>query len=532
MAKDDIEIIKKGYQKERYTAHQVDELARCMVDPIYFIETYMMIQHAKRGRVVFEPYEYQRELIQMFHENRFSIALTARQMGKTTCAAAFLLWKAMFEPDTTILIAANKFVQAMEIMDRIRFAYENLEQHNWLRAGVVEYNKGTITFDNGSRIISRATTPDAGRGLSISLLYLDEFAFVRPNIATEFWSAITPTLSTGGGCIVTSTPNNDEDQFAQIWHGANNIFDEHGNERPGGLGINDFKAMLVKWDQNPERDQKWADGFRAQLGDEKFRREFECEFVSSDETLINSLALAELNSSAREEEFKIGEIRWFQEPKANHHYVVGLDPSKGTGGDFAAIQVYELNSMTQIAEWRHNKTPITGQVQTLLQVLHYIHYTMVNDDDQSNEPEIYWTVENNGLGEAALQVIEHTGEENFPGTFVHEPRRGGGARRQRGLNTNNKNKLTACIKLKSLMDSRRMTVRSKPLIKELKNYVASGGSFAAKLGETDDLVSATLLCLRLLMIITEWDPDLGEHLQDTVGIETTENEMEPMPVLI
>lgn len=192
----------------------------------------------------------------------------------TTCAAAYLLWRAMFTPDFTILIAANKFVQAMEIMDRIRYSYENLP--NWIRAGVVEYNKGTMKFDNGSKIVSRATSPDAGRGLSISLLYLDEFAFVRPTIATEFWTAMQPTLATGGGCIITSTPNNDEDQFAQIWFGALNQYDEDGNEIPGGVGRNGFKPILVKWDEHPERDEEWEKKFRAALGDGKFDREFNC----------------------------------------------------------------------------------------------------------------------------------------------------------------------------------------------------------------------------------------------------------------
>jgi hypothetical protein len=141
-------------------------------------------------------------------------------------------------------------------------------------------------------------------------------------------------------------------------------------------------------------------------------------------------------------------------------------------------------------------------------------------------------VENNGLGEAALAVINATGEENFPGNFVHEPKRGSG-KRQRGLNTNNRTKLTACIKLKSLMDSRRMTVRSRPLIKEMKNFVASGGSFAAKYGETDDLISATLLCIRLLIILSDWDPDLGERLQDVAMIDVTDvEEVAPMPILI
>lgn len=195
---------------------------------------------------------------------------------KTTCAAAFLLWKAMFCPDSGILLAANKMAQAQEIMDRIRFAYENLEQFNWLRAGVTEYNKTSITFDNGSKITARATTPDAGRGLSITLLYLDEFAFVLPNMASEFWTAISPTLSSGGSCIITSTPNNDEDQFAQIWKGANIDTDTHGHLIPGGVGRNGFFPIEVTWHQHPDRDEKWAIDFRNKLGEDRFLREFEC----------------------------------------------------------------------------------------------------------------------------------------------------------------------------------------------------------------------------------------------------------------
>lgn len=207
---------------------------------------------------------------------RLTILIEYRQMGKTTCAAGFLLWKAMFTPDSGILLAANKMVQAMEIMDRIRFAYENLEEYNWLRAGVTEYNKGTITFDNGSKITARATTPDAGRGLSITLLYLDEFAFVQPNMASEFWTAISPTLSAGGHCIITSTPNNDEDQFAQIWKGANIDTDDNGHRLPGGVGKNGFFPIEVTWDKHPDRDEKWAIDFRNKLGESRFRREFAC----------------------------------------------------------------------------------------------------------------------------------------------------------------------------------------------------------------------------------------------------------------
>jgi phage terminase large subunit-like protein len=170
MGKNDIQILKKGYSRDRFTSSQYEELARCMIDPIYFIEKYMLIQHAMHGRVPFKMYPFQHKMVRAMHENRFTVLLTARQSGKTTCAAGYLLWKAMFCQDSTILIAANVHIAAYEIMEKIRFAYENLEQYNWLRAGITEYNKGSISFDNGSRIISRATTPSAGRGLAITCL--------------------------------------------------------------------------------------------------------------------------------------------------------------------------------------------------------------------------------------------------------------------------------------------------------------------------------------------------------------------------
>lgn len=277
----DIDIIKKPYSKSGYTEQNLLELSMCIDGPMYFMENFMKIQHPLRGAIPFEPYPFQIGMIKAFHENRFTVALTARQMGKTTVAAGYLLWKAMFNPDTTILITANKLVQALEIMDRIRFAYQNLP--DYIRAGIVEYNKGTIAFDNGSKIVSRATSADAGRGLSITLLYLDEFAFVPPNKATEFWTSIQPVLSTGGACIITSTPKSDEDMFAQIYKGAVDNTDEFGNPNPGSLGKNDFFAVTVPWHAHPERDESWARPYREQLGEARFRQEFEC--VAPDTTL-------------------------------------------------------------------------------------------------------------------------------------------------------------------------------------------------------------------------------------------------------
>lgn len=446
----------------------------------------------------------------------------------TTVAAGYLLWKAMFTPDATILVTANKLNQALEIMDRIRFAYENLPNH--IRAGITEYNKGTIAFDNGSKIVARATSSDAGRGLSITLLYLDEFAFVPPNKAKDFWTSIQPVLSTGGSCIITSTPKSDEDQFAQIWKGAIDNVDEYGNFRRDNLGRNGFFAVKVPWSAHPERNEEWAAPFRESLGEAKFRQEFECDFVTDDETLINPLTLAGMKGV--KPEFYTGTVRWYKDPSPNKTYCVALDPSLGTGRDYAAIQVFELPDMIQVAEWQHNMTAPRGQISNLLKMLMFIDQTLRDDIRQQGEPEIFWTVENNTIGEAVLQIIEDTGEERFPGIFVSEKKKKGASRRfRKGLNTDNKKKLSACARFKSLVESGRMLLNSDQLIKELKLFVASASSFAAKPGGHDDLVSATLLIVRMLETVLNWSNasgDLREHIGED---ELFEDESEAMPVV-
>lgn len=243
------------------------------------MSNYFYIQHPTRGKIQYQPFQYQVNLLRTYHENRFSIALLPRQTGKSTTAAGYLLWYAMFVPDSTILIAAHKYTGAQEIMQRIRYAYESTP--DFIRAGVVSYNKGSIEFENGSRIVAQTTTETTGRGMSITLLYLDEFAFVRPSIAREFWVSISPTLSTGGKALITSTPSSDEDQFAQIWKQANRCTDEWGNPTP--LGINGFKAYRSYWHEHPDRDAQWKQDEMARIGEERFRREHDC--ISGDSVI-------------------------------------------------------------------------------------------------------------------------------------------------------------------------------------------------------------------------------------------------------
>lgn len=513
-------LVKRPHMQESWTEFELKEFAKCadpITGPAYFMNNYFYIQHPTKGSMLYKAFPYQDKLIDTYHLNRFSISLMPRQTGKSTSAAGYLLWYAMFVPDSTILIAAHKYTGAQEIMQRVRYAYENVP--NYIRAGATSYNKGSIDFENGSRIVAQTTTETTGRGMSISLLYCDEFAFVRPSIAKEFWTSISPTLSTGGKAIITSTPNSDEDQFAEIWKGANKTIDEFGNETP--VGRNGFKAYKAHWSEHPDRDEKWKAEEIGRIGEERFRREHECEFLIFDETLINAVTLAELGGI--EPMYRTGQVRWYKKPEKGHVYVVALDPSLGTGGDPAAIQVIELPECRQIAEWQHNKTIVQRQAAIVKEICQTIH------DIVENETDIYYSVENNTIGEAALISIAEIGEENIRGTFLSEPAKTGQTRRYRkGFTTTNKSKLAVAAKFKNLLESKKMTICSNNLISELKTFVARGTSFAAKDGETDDLVMATLLAVRMITSLQNFDADLDEKLRANINDEF----VEPMPFIM
>ena len=517
-------LTKKAHTREKFTQQQIEDLQKCM-DPnsgyLHFARNFAFIQHPVKGKLLFDPYVYQVGLMQSYHDHRFNVNMLPRQTGKTTCAAVYLAWYAMFHPDQTILIAAHKYTGAQEIMQRIRYVYEMCPDH--IRAGVTNYNKGSLEFENGSRIVSATTTGNTGRGMSISLLYCDEFAFVNPNIAEEFWTSISPTLATGGRAIITSTPNSDEDTFAIIWKESQNKFDENGNEND--VGINGFHGFTVAWDQHPDRDEEWKKAEIGRIGEERFRREYGCEFLVYDETLINSIKLASLTGDNPLE--NMGQARWYKKLDPKQTYCISLDPSMGTGGDYAAIQVFELPSFEQVAEWQHNATPIQGQVRILADINKTI---MEEGQAKSNKlPQVYYSVENNTLGEAALVSINEYGEENIYGMFLSEPARKGHVRKfRKGFNTTHKTKISACAKFKQLLETGQLKIKSKPLISELKAFVAHGTTFGAKTGEHDDLVMSCMLNIRMQKILSDWDPAIYEKMRDA----DAESVVAPMPVFV
>jgi hypothetical protein len=231
-----------------------------------------------------------------------------------------------------------------------------------------------------------------------------------------------------------------------------------------------------------------------------------CEFIINDETLIAPAKLLDLQG--HEPLYKIGQVRWYQRPKKDRIYVIALDPSLGTGGDPSAIQVFEATTTEQVAEWRHNRTTIPEQIRILADIVNHLHETV--QDPQ----HIYFSIENNTIGEAALISIAEYGEENIKGYFLSEPGGGGSRRYRKGFNTTNKPKLAACNKLKILIETGRMKIRSSGLVSELKTFVAHGVGYAAKPGETDDLVMSTILAVRMMQLLQTFHAEMDQQMRD------------------
>lgn len=479
--------VKKSHSVTEYTAEQLEELEKCALDPIYFCKTYVKVQHPTKGAIPLELYDYQEEMIHQFMEERYSIVLSARQTGKSTVSAIYLLWFAMFNDDKTILIASNKNKGAMEMIARIRFAYEELPA--WLKPGVMDdlWNKHAVGFDNGSKIESTATTENSGRGMSISLLFLDEFAFVKPIVQEEFWTSILPTLSTGGSCIMSSTPNGDANLFAQLWRQALN--------RSAASDDIPFVPIHVKWDRPPGRDAK----FKAQqiklLGELKWRQEYECEFLSSDALLIDSQFL--LDMKAQEPIKEQRDFSFWAPIYPENAYIVTVDPATGSGCDYSVIDVYHFPSLVQVAQLRTNTLSSPQLYSRLKWVLKGLENKMC---------EVYFTIENNGVGEGLIALYEADESPPTEAMLI-----GDGGKRM-GMNTQGRSKLRSCIIYKELIEGRHVTINSPQTIRELKSYVRKSGSYQAQVGATDDCVSAGLLLGRVLHEISAYEEDAFDKM--------------------
>lgn len=565
--------IKPSNYQQQYTPDEMAELAKCARDPIYFITTYVKIQHPKLGAVPFALFEYQKQLIRCYHQNLRTVALMSRQSGKSTTAAGFLLWWACFKMGQDILILSKDHAGAKEIMERIWYAYEELPW--FLKPGVKRNQVHRKDFDNGSKIKAFATTKSSGRGQSISLLYVDELAYVQPNIATDFWTSILPTLSTGGKAIVTSTPNTDEDQFSKIWLNCEmsplsdkweDVMSKHIQFTEEEVEAYDpmfeteeikqkydkenfllktvvksddptFVGFHAHWTSVPDRLDKKGNVLtyrgeefkqvmlRSGLSEERFMREFDCSFISADPTLISPMRLATLKNGVREPRFvdRWG-TRWYEEIFPNIAYAVVLDPSEGVGLDDACIQVWELPDLRQVAEWNSNEFDQVGQTRMLRRILNRIHRMQNAHPDHEGMDNIYYSVERNGQGVGIINAIMYESEETFPGHFTHASSISVHAKGQsilrdkphkwNGLWTSAASKKRYALEFKSLIERGIFKPRSARMVSQLKTFVKQGSmGWKAKAGAKDDVVMSGILMCHLIDELRNQEPDLDDLIR-------------------
>ena len=254
--------LKKANTKTEFTKKQIEEIAKCMENPIYFIENYIKIVTLDKGLVPFEMYNFQKEMVDTFHDNRFVICKLPRQSGKSTTIVSYLMHYVMFNDNVNVAILANKSNTARDILGRLQLAYENLPK--WMQQGVLNWNKGSLELENNSRIIAASTSSSAIRGGSFNVIFLDEFAFVPNNIAEQFFSSVYPTISSGQSSkvMIVSTPHG-MNMYYKLWNDSVN-------------GNNSFKNIEVHWSEIPGRDEKWKEETIKNTSETQFRTEFEC----------------------------------------------------------------------------------------------------------------------------------------------------------------------------------------------------------------------------------------------------------------
>ena len=254
--------LKAAYVPQDFTKEQIQEYVKCKGDPIHFISDYIKIISVDEGLIDFNLRDYQKNMVQSFHDKRFVICKMARQSGKSTTIIAYLLHYALFNENVSIAVLANKKSTALELLSRLQLAYENLPK--WLQQGVIVWNKGNIELENGSKILASSTSGSAIRGGSFNILFLDEFAYVPQNISEQFFSSVYPTITSGQTTkvLVVSTPNG-MNMFYKMWVDANE-------------GNNDYIPISVHWSQVPDRDDKWKTDTIRNTSERQFQQEFEC----------------------------------------------------------------------------------------------------------------------------------------------------------------------------------------------------------------------------------------------------------------
>lgn len=467
-------LLKKAFVPIQWTEEDVKEYLKCSKAISYFIRTYVKIIDLDEGLVHFDLYDYQEKIAITVVENRHVIIKTPRQAGKTTIIAAVLLWHVLFNDNYTVAILANKEDTAKEILTRVQRAFENLPK--WLQQGVISWNKKSVELENGSRILAASTASSAVRGFSINFLYLDEFAFVPPNIQEDFFNSVYPTIVSGKKTklVITSTPQGFE-LFYKLWMDA---IEERNN----------YAHVEVFWSDPPGRDEEWKKATIAEIGEDRFRQEFEGEFIGSSNTLISPNILRRLVFVNPKYELYNHSLKVYQESHPDRTYFITVDTSRGVGIDASAFVVFDLTSSPYeiVATYNDN----------LIDPLVYPDIIKEVATAYNNCPIL---VEINDIGQQIADILHNDLEyDNIVFTSVkgragQQINGGFSTNIQKGVRTTAQVKRIGCGNARTLIEQDQIILNDFNLIRQLSTFVMKKKSFEAEEGCHDDLVMCVVL---------------------------------------
>jgi len=461
--------LRRAYTQIAMSQYEIDEYKKCMLDPIYFTRTYMKIVALGKGIVPFDLYPFQEDMIEKFRKNRFVICKIPRQSGKSITTIAYLLHTILFNKNYNIAIVAHKGAAANGLLQRLKLAYENLP--SWLQSGIIEWNKGNIELENGSKIGAFATSTDGLRSGSYDIILLDEFAFVANNIAEEFFTSTYPVITAGTDTkvIIVSTPKG-MNHFYTMWVKAQQK-------------KSDYVPIEVHWSAVPGRDEEWKEQTIRNTSAEQFQQEFNTEFLGSSNTLISAAKMQQLMLSL-EEPIKVeNNVKYYEMPKEKRTYACIVDVSEGLGLDYSTFTMIDITEIPYkvVACFRDN------EIKPIL-----LPTMVVSESKKYNDAFIL--VEINSIGLQVADIIHYDlAYENLikiqlKGKQGQQWTGGYTKKIAFGIKTSVQTKQIGCTNLKSLIESDKLIIRDEQIFKELTTFSVDKKTYKAEEGNNDDLV--------------------------------------------
>ena len=501
--------LKPAAAPHSYTEVEVKEFIKCSRDPGYFIEKYVNIVSIDEGLVPFTLYPFQKTMIDTFHHNRFTICKLPRQSGKSTTIISYLIHYVIFNETVNVAILANKAATARDLLGRFQLAYEHLPA--WLQQGVMNWNKGSLELENGSKIIAASTSASAVRGGSYNIIFLDEFAFIPSNIAEQFFSSVYPTITAGqtSKVIIVSTPHG-MNMFYKMWTDA-------VNEK------NNFTPIEVAWQEVPGRDEEWKEETIRNTSEQQFLQEFECSFLGSIDTLISPTKIQIIPTKDPLESNAGFDVH--EKPKKDAMYCICVDVARGGSRDYSAFTVIDITSIPYklVAKYKDN------EIKPL--IFPEVIYGVAKAYN-----EAYLLVEINDIGGQVADALHH--DLQYENIIMCQTRGRlgqvvsggfGDGTSELGVRTTKSVKKIGCSNLKTLIETDKLLMCDFDVVVEMSNFIQKGSSFEADEGASDDL----MMCLVFFAWLTNQqyfkeitDDDVRKRLFESQQ-ESIEQDMAP-----